>query len=106
MLLDTHAFIWLDDERQKLSPAAAQACSDSANALWLSVVSLWEIQIKMQLGKLTLRGSALNFSTSAGRLNQPFVERVRITFSPEVGARAPVQKRIESLAIVPRAAGA
>ena len=33
LLLDVHAFIWLDGERQKLSPAAAQACSDGANAL-------------------------------------------------------------------------
>ena len=27
LLLDAHAFIWLDGERQKLSPAAAQACA-------------------------------------------------------------------------------
>jgi PIN domain nuclease of toxin-antitoxin system len=47
LLLDSHAFIWLDGDRQKLSPAAAQACSDCGNSLWLSVVSIWEIQIKM-----------------------------------------------------------
>ena len=69
LLLDTHAFIWLDDERQKLSSAAAQACSDSANALWLSAVSLWEIQIKMQLGKLTLRGSLADILREQARVN-------------------------------------
>lgn len=33
LLLDAHAFSWLDDEPQKLSPAAAQACANSANSL-------------------------------------------------------------------------
>lgn len=51
LLLDAHAFIWLDDGQQKLSPAATQACTDRANALWLSAATLWEIQIKVQLGK-------------------------------------------------------
>ena len=69
LLLDAHAFIWLDGERQKLSPAAAEACSDSANALWLSAVSLWEIQIKMQLGKLTLRGSLADILREQAKVN-------------------------------------
>lgn len=57
LLLDAHAFIWLDDGRQKLSSAAAQACADRANTLWLRAITLWEIQLKLQLRKLTLRGS-------------------------------------------------
>ena len=69
LLLDAHTFIWLDGERQKLSPAAAEACSASANALWLSAVSLWEIQIKMQLGKLTLRGSLAEILREQARVN-------------------------------------
>jgi PIN domain nuclease of toxin-antitoxin system len=42
LLLDAHAFIWLDGDKQKLSDLAAAACSDTANTLWLSVVSLWD----------------------------------------------------------------
>src|SRR6266566_1970567 len=55
LLLDTHAFIWADGEPQKLSPAATAACEDPANQLHLSTASVWEMQIKLRLGKLTLR---------------------------------------------------
>jgi len=52
LLLDTHTFIWWDSEPDKLSSAALKACQDQANTLILSVVSVWEMQIKSQLGKL------------------------------------------------------
>jgi PIN domain nuclease of toxin-antitoxin system len=54
LLLDTHTFIWWDGEPDKLSPQALALCQDRANVLWLSVVSVWEMQIKLQLGKLSL----------------------------------------------------
>lgn len=55
LLLDTHTFIWWDSTPAKLSAAALALCGDPANQLVLSVTSLWEIQIKGQLGKLDLR---------------------------------------------------
>jgi PIN domain nuclease of toxin-antitoxin system len=55
LLLDTHTFIWWDSAPAKLSAAALALCGDRANQLILSVASLWEIQIKRQLGKLDLR---------------------------------------------------
>ncbi|HEY4984484.1 MAG TPA: type II toxin-antitoxin system VapC family toxin [Verrucomicrobiae bacterium] len=57
LLLDTHVFIWLDDNRDKLSPLVIDLCTDRTNTLWLSVVVVWEIQTKLQIGKLKLRGS-------------------------------------------------
>jgi PIN domain nuclease of toxin-antitoxin system len=57
LLLDTHAFLWLDADPSRLSPAAADACADLNNQLWLSVASVWEIQIKRALGKLRLQRS-------------------------------------------------
>lgn len=54
LLLDTHVFLWLNDTPEKLSPAALAVCQDQNNALFLSLASAWEIQIKQQLGKLTL----------------------------------------------------
>jgi len=53
-LLDTHTFLWMDNNPAQLSPAAALLIQDSANALWLSIASVWEMQIKVQLGKLKL----------------------------------------------------
>ena len=55
LLLDTHALIWWDEKPARLGSKARAACLDSANELWLSVASVWEIQIKMMLGRLALR---------------------------------------------------
>ena len=52
LLLDTHAFIWWFDAPEKLSPKASALLADSDNDLVLSVASIWEMQIKIQLGKL------------------------------------------------------
>ncbi|GAB4506077.1 MAG: type II toxin-antitoxin system VapC family toxin [Anaerolineales bacterium] len=54
LLLDTHTFIWWDSEPAKLSPQALALCQDTQNMLLLSVASIWEMQIKFQLGKLRL----------------------------------------------------
>jgi len=54
LLFDTHTFIWWDSNRAKLSQTALTVLEDSSHILLLSVVSIWEIQIKQQLGKLTL----------------------------------------------------
>jgi PIN domain nuclease of toxin-antitoxin system len=55
LLFDTHAFIWWDGEQSKLSGVVLDACQSSTNSLHLSLASVWELQIKMQLGKLALR---------------------------------------------------
>jgi PIN domain nuclease of toxin-antitoxin system len=55
LLLDTHVFIWWDSEPKRLSHRALALCNDPENELVLSVVSLWEIQIKSQIDKIRLR---------------------------------------------------
>ena len=54
LLLDTHTFIWWDSEPQRLSQQVLKMCQDPDNVLLASVASLWEMQIKLQLGKLKL----------------------------------------------------
>ena len=54
LLLDTHAFIWSAAEPERLSPRVREACEDLRNELLLSVVSLWEIQLKSGAGRLRL----------------------------------------------------
>ena len=55
LLLDTHAFLWWDNGAANLSPRVLALCHDPTVTLYLSLVSLWEIQIKSGLGKLSLR---------------------------------------------------
>ena len=54
LLLDTHTFIWWDTDPAQLSQQVLDLCHDQTNTLILSVVTVWEIQIKSQLGKLAL----------------------------------------------------
>jgi PIN domain nuclease of toxin-antitoxin system len=46
LLLDTHAFIWLSEDDKSLSGTIRELISDIDNSLYLSLVSVWEIQIK------------------------------------------------------------
>ena len=54
LLLDTHIFLWYISGDERLSTAMRQAIQDVENEVYLSVVSLWEVAIKHQLGKLPL----------------------------------------------------
>jgi|SRR5215510_2692793 len=53
LLLDTHTFLWFLDDSPQLSPKG-KALLEADNALLLSIASLWEIAIKLRLGKLTV----------------------------------------------------
>ena len=55
LLFDTHSFIWWADEPTKLSATALTGLEDESNRLFLSDVSIWEMQIKVQLGKMKLK---------------------------------------------------
>lgn len=54
LLLDTHAFLWFIDDDPRLSPTATQRISDPGVRVLVSVVSLWEIVIKLGTDKLSL----------------------------------------------------
>jgi PIN domain nuclease of toxin-antitoxin system len=56
ILLDTQCWLWMLAEPERLQPAARAQVSERRNELVLSVASLWEIAIKIGLGKLTLPG--------------------------------------------------
>lgn len=53
-LLDTNALLWFLTDDEKLSDRARQLIDDSSNERFLSIVSLWEIAIKVRLEKLEL----------------------------------------------------
>ena len=55
-LLDTHAFIWLSENDPHL-PNNLRDMIDIADTVYLSIVSLWEMAIKLNLGKLSLQRS-------------------------------------------------
>jgi PIN domain nuclease of toxin-antitoxin system len=54
LLLDTHTVLWWLEANPRLGPRATKAISDRGNQCWLSAVSVFEIETKHRLGKLTL----------------------------------------------------
>ena len=55
LLLDTHVFIWATANPDRLSEKVINLLHDTNNQWLLSMVSVWEMQIKTQLGKLDLK---------------------------------------------------
>ena len=53
-LLDTHTFLWFAAGDSQLPVSIRDKIKDIQKPCYLSVVSLWEITIKKQIGKLTL----------------------------------------------------
>jgi PIN domain nuclease of toxin-antitoxin system len=53
-LLDTNSFLWFISGSDRLSIDAKNFIADMQNQLVLSAASLWEIAIKISLGKLDL----------------------------------------------------
>ena len=54
LLLDSHALLWALTAPEKLSADAAREIRASANHVWFSPASVWELEIKRAQGKLEL----------------------------------------------------
>ena len=54
LLIDTHVFIWLNEESSQLSNKVKALYRSREHEVYLSIASAWEMQIKAQLGKLDL----------------------------------------------------
>lgn len=54
LLLDPQCWLWWFAQPERLSEDAVASIADEANELWFSVASIWEMGIKVALGKLPL----------------------------------------------------
>ncbi len=61
LLLDTHAFLWWVEDAPALPRKARAAIANPGNECFLSLVSVWEMAIKLSLGKLKLPGAIERF---------------------------------------------
>ena len=53
-LLDTHTLLWAVSDEKKLSAEARKCIGYSANLVFVSLVSLWELRLKESLKKIKL----------------------------------------------------
>jgi PIN domain nuclease of toxin-antitoxin system len=53
-LLDTHVFLWAIVDDPRLSPRHREIFADAQSILFLSHASIWEILVKVGMGKLEM----------------------------------------------------
>ena len=53
LLLDTHTALWALSDPDRLDPLVRDALEDPRNFVAVSAASVWEVEIKRTLGKLT-----------------------------------------------------
>jgi len=54
LILDTHTFIWFVNGDKNLTTKAREAIENPSNFSHISIASLWEMAIKISLGKLEI----------------------------------------------------
>jgi PIN domain nuclease of toxin-antitoxin system len=79
LLLDTHALIWWLAADEALSSTARNAIADSANDVFVSAASAWEITTKYRIGKLPeaglLAADVAGFVSAEGFIELPVTIR-------------------------------
>ncbi len=78
LLLDTHAFLWFIDGSPQCSANARALIEDISNERLLSLASLWEMAIKVSLGKLSLAQSFETFVPQQLNLNR--IQLLNVSF--------------------------
>jgi PIN domain nuclease of toxin-antitoxin system len=80
LLLDTHAFIWYSENDSKL-PESIKLEIEIADRVYISIASLWEIAIKLSIGKLSLRS---NYESIEASLEPAGITLLPISFADTV----------------------
>jgi PIN domain nuclease of toxin-antitoxin system len=55
LLLDTHIWLWGLLDPEKLNRRVARALEDTDNELWLSPISVWELMMLVDKGRIVLK---------------------------------------------------
>ncbi len=80
MLLDTHALLWFLNKDSRLPETTKQQIED-AESVFVSMASLWEISIEVNIGKLTLMAPFENIRLNMINLG---IEELPISFEDAI----------------------
>ena len=61
LLLDTHIWIWSSAQPERLSARVARQLSNPENEIWLSAVSIWELRLLYDMGRVRLIPDAVSW---------------------------------------------
>lgn len=84
LLLDTNAFLWFIAADSSLSTPARTAIEDPTNEKFVSLASLWEIAIKVSLGKLALSDTFENLFPQQVLINGFELLEIKVEHTAEV----------------------
>ena len=86
ILLDTHVLVMLALSPERLSKAAARAVAraEAGDGLAIASITLWEIALLIDEGRILVHGSAESFLRQISRRPQLFV----LDLNPEIAALA------------------
>lgn len=62
LLLDTHIWIWMALDPSRLSQKVEKAVSDTGNELFLSPISVWELVMLTQKGRVSLEQDVISWT--------------------------------------------
>jgi PIN domain nuclease of toxin-antitoxin system len=79
LLLDTQCWLWWFAQPEKLSENAIEQIVDETNEVWFSVASVWEMGIKVSIGKLPLPETINDYIST--RMTQLGARSLEITAS-------------------------
>jgi len=77
LLLDTHTFIWFVYNAQELPDKTRELLEDDSTELNLSLASVWEMAIKVSIGKLQLAEKVTDLVTN--QMTKDEIELLSIT---------------------------
>ena len=86
LLLDTQCWLWWFAQPERLSEEAIARIADEKNELWFSVASIWEMGIKVAIGKLPLPEPLDDYISS--RMGQLGMRSLEITATHALRAAA------------------
>lgn len=61
LLLDTHIWFWSVVQPQRLSARVVRQLTNPANEIWLSAVSIWELRLLHDKGRVRLKPDAVSW---------------------------------------------
>ena len=79
ILLDTHIFIWWNDDLSKLTKKARTLIEDKDNTIYISAVVIWEMTVKKMLGKLESPDDPLAIAVEQGFIPLPITGEHTLT---------------------------
>lgn len=87
LLLDTHVWLWCLLEPERLSGRAMRLLRSPGSELWLSSISVWEVLVLAERGRIVLSGDVDDWLAEAA-------ERAPLHEAPVTHEIAPERRRV------------